>query len=166
MTAKEIISRLRITRYVGNCIVLPNYTPPGWWECDLCEITEAGYFREYEVKISRADFFADARKERSRFCHDAAGEWQRTTEKKHESIFSNPVKSPSRFWYVTPAGLVQPSELPAFAGLIEMVQTAQSMYEKEAVKAPWIHRRKVDDAMRLRALQNAHGRYHWLLATR
>jgi hypothetical protein len=59
MNAREIQQRLIVERYRrGICV--PNYTPKDWWECDVFELTPAGYFREYEIKMTVADFRADA----------------------------------------------------------------------------------------------------------
>jgi len=68
--------------------------------CDLWTISansSAGFkARAYEVKISRADFRRD------------------TAVKQREArLFSD------QFFYVTPAGLIRPDEVPDWAGLIE-----------------------------------------------
>jgi len=68
--------------------------------CDLWTISansSAGFkARAYEVKISRADFRRD------------------TAVKQREArLFSD------QFYYVTPAGLLKPDEVPEWAGLIE-----------------------------------------------
>lgn len=70
--------------------------------CDLWTISansSAGFkARAYEVKISRADFKRD------------------TAIKQREArLFSD------QFYYVAPAGLVKPEEIPDWAGLIEYV---------------------------------------------
>jgi len=50
----------------------------------------------YEIKVSRADFRRDSREKQ-----DHALRWS------------------DRFWYVTPTGLIAPSEAPEWAGLME-----------------------------------------------
>lgn len=62
MNENQIIQRIMAERY-RRSTVCPRYTPTRWWECDVFELTEAGFFREYEVKISRGDFAADRLKE-------------------------------------------------------------------------------------------------------
>lgn len=47
-------------------VVMPNYTPAGWWECDVWGVTKAGYGVEWEVKLTVSDFRKDAEKK-----HDA-----------------------------------------------------------------------------------------------
>ena len=61
MTARDIQRRLLFDLY-RTSTVIPNYTPRRWWECDVWEITKAGYFREYEIKVSRADLLGDLKR--------------------------------------------------------------------------------------------------------
>jgi hypothetical protein len=156
MTARTIIGALVQNRYRRH-FCLPNYTPAKWWECDVFELTKSGYMREYEVKVSRSDFFADKSKTREVF-HG----WlkPRTEENKHDLIAAGDPRGPSLFWYVTPAGLIQPSELPVWAGLIEIVEG--SLAEREIVAAPRIHREKCRDGVRKHALSVCYWRMHFL----
>jgi len=61
ITARDIQRALILPRY-RQSTVMPNYTPRGWWECDVFELTKAEMFVEYEIKLSRADFRADRNK--------------------------------------------------------------------------------------------------------
>lgn len=45
-------------RFGSSDIILPNFFV-GLWEMDLCVLKPSGYFTEYEIKISRADYKAD-----------------------------------------------------------------------------------------------------------
>ncbi len=47
MNENQIIQRIMAERY-RRSTVCPRYTPTRWWECDVFELTEAGFFREYE----------------------------------------------------------------------------------------------------------------------
>jgi len=38
-----------------------------FYECDLLLVTNSGYLTEYEIKVSRGDFFKDAKKVEKRF---------------------------------------------------------------------------------------------------
>lgn len=121
MTAKDIQRRLIFDLYKRS-FVIPNYTPKGWWECDLFELTEAAFFREYEIKISRADFKSDASKSQTRAhwrtnLYANAAELE-TTDTKHSLLAERSVRGPSNFSFVVPDGLIEPSELPEWAGLI------------------------------------------------
>ena len=51
----------------GRTLILPNFTPRKWHECDLFSITTSLYFHEIEVKVSVSDFYADkAKREKHR----------------------------------------------------------------------------------------------------
>lgn len=123
-----------------RAFVLPNYTPARWWECDLFELTDGGFFREYEVKLSRGDFFADAKKAAPIYPRPYG--MPERVENKHALLSGRDTRCPSQFWFVTPAELIKPAEVPEWAGLIEIRDSGGRLYEKEAVKAPRLHRLK------------------------
>lgn len=178
MSAREIIQSLISTR-LRAAFCVPNFTPANWWECDVFEITKAGYFREYEVKLSRADFFADAKKEQRK---PGAGRWveggdgQRARyvtemENKHALLGAADPRGPVQFWFVTPPGLLTLADLPAWAGLIEVTDrgagfTFGRFAEHEVKAAPRLHRTKIDDAIRRHALTACYYRMHDLLTRR
>ena len=64
------------------------------WECDYCCMDKYGITREFEIKISSWDYFADAKKE------------------KHKKEGDN------YFYYVCPEGLIKKEEVDARYGLI------------------------------------------------
>ena len=72
------------------------------WESDLLFLSKSGIWTEIEIKVSRADFLADLKK-----------------VEKHSILADkeNRIK-PNRFFYAVPEGLVQPEEVPAYAGLL------------------------------------------------
>lgn len=82
--------------------------------CDLWTISansSAGFrARAYEVKISRADFRRD-----------------NAVKQREARLFSD------QFYYVTPAGLLKPDEVPDWAGLIEYTDGAF----KTTIQAPY-----------------------------
>lgn len=69
-------------------------------EADVVSVSKSGVMREFEVKVSRRDYLRDSTKCKRQFLDVA-----------HRQ------KSPNYFSYVCPAGLIKPSELPAYAGL-------------------------------------------------
>lgn len=129
-------------------VVAPNYTPADWWECDVFAITKAGYFTEYEVKLSVSDFRADAGKCREHVVWgDGAdmNKWERVREAKHDRLAARDPKGPSRFWYVVPEGLIPEADVPEWAGLM-YARMAQDKWVRFTVvrQAPRLHRQKVD----------------------
>lgn len=70
----------------------------------------------YEVKVSKGDFCRDVTKPLKR----RAG-----------LLLSN------LFYYVAPAGVIAPDQVPPECGLLEVVQCPVGLRVKEAVSAPW-----------------------------
>ena len=60
--SERLIQKKLYHRLFGNRLVLPNFTPNGWFECDIWVLTKSGYGREYEIKLTVSDFKADAKK--------------------------------------------------------------------------------------------------------
>lgn len=101
LTAELIINGFcdRVLRGKAQNRIYPNiYFGP--WEADLLEITRAGYLYEYEIKISRHDY----RKEKS------------GKGRKYDDLISG--RRVNYFSYIVPEGLVDPEEIPDWAGLI------------------------------------------------
>ena len=176
MNEQNAIYILAQRRYAANLCV-PRYTPRGWWECDLFEVTATGFFREYEVKLTVADFKADAKKVSQRFLgYDEAGSGykrQYADERKHDFLVQASSRGPSRFWYVTPERLLKPEMLPSWAGLIELwthtrrtvsgAPCGDYVREHEIVKAPQLHREKIDPKITEHARGVCYYRMHDLM---
>lgn len=120
-------------------IVIPNFFL-GAFEMDLFRMMKSGYIYEYEIKISRADYFSDFKKHRK--IYSGYGR-DRTTTKilKHDDIAKGLGKQ-NRFFFVVPEGLLAVSEIPEYAGLIEYNEEFGRF--REVKIAPLIHRNKVD----------------------
>jgi hypothetical protein len=125
---------------------LPNYTPSGWWECDVFEATPAGFMREYEVKVSRSDFFSDAKKARSdRQWVERQRDGAMQDKTKHQRLALCDPRGPQYFSFVVPNGLIAREECPAFAGLMYARQSTFGRVWIEQVKpAPKLHLAKMD----------------------
>jgi len=134
MTSKDIYNRLR-SKYGRYSIANIYYYR---WESDIIVITESDYIWEIEIKISRSDFFADYKKKTPVFRKSGDFFVPVQTISKHEAIEKKLVKIPNRFYFATPGGLVDKSELPEHAGLIEII--SGGIYETK--KAPLLHREK------------------------
>jgi hypothetical protein len=148
----------------SRATLMPRFTPQKWWECDVCEITESGYFREYEIKMSRADFKVDASKQREVYNGTfwRIGDPPRPIENKHSLLSLGDTRGPVEFYFVTPIGLLKPEEIPSWAGLLEIEFRKYSNYPLEwtKIKALRLHKTKADEGIRKAMLSSAYGRLH------
>ena len=111
MTEKIIIKQL--TLWVDDRqypFQIPNAFFYGW-ECDYWALDIAGVAREFEVKISRSDFFNDAKKQKHAEC-----------------------KGANYFYYVVPKDLVKPAEVDKRYGLIYVWETGYVEVKKKPRK--------------------------------
>jgi hypothetical protein len=118
ITAKDIQRALIQEAIWGNRqIILPN-TNQLIGESDLITVTNAKFAWEYEIKISRSDFFSDFKKVHR---HYFDGKFHPQIEKhsilKGETPFPRD-RMPRRFYFVVPEGMVRDSEVPKYCGLI------------------------------------------------
>jgi hypothetical protein len=149
VTSDDILDALRLLRQHDE-ILVPNVHAP--WECDMLTITRAGYVHEFEIKISRADFHADFKKEKHQ--HYAAripaflSPWY--GEKRMTEI-------PGRFWFVTMEGIATADDIPEYAGWIEA--RSNRRYPKVIKQAPQLHKVKATQEYRIRVLQSMMHRY-------
>jgi hypothetical protein len=130
-----------LTYQKGYNLAAPNYTPHKWHECDMFGVTKAAMGVEFEIKISRSDFKADASK-----------------ADKHRRLAMADPFGPSRFFYVVPEGMVAVEEVPDYAGLIYAREREAyhggpiRLYLRTVKPAPKLHRHyvpaKVTDHMR------------------
>lgn len=183
MTSDEIEALILRDRWVRNTCV-PNYTPVNWWECDVWERTTAGYFREYEIKTSRADFLKDAAKGRTLYLKwkeddelrrrqsaaRAAGQPipEAPAENKHALLAQHSTRGPVQFWFVAPAGVLKLSDIPEWAGLIEVVEVPNGgwgnrLREQEAKTAPRLHNEKMSEKISHHAVGVCYYRFQHLL---
>jgi len=114
--------------------MLPNYTPPQWYECDLFVATKNGYSIEYEIKLSIADFKADFRKwaKHRRLLDPACG---------------HPFR-PTRFYYVVPEALITKDAIPDYAGLLYIAKVNSGWRRfvvQEKKRAPRLTRDKTPE---------------------
>lgn len=124
----SICERLN-SKYIDNCkYKLTNaYIFKHDWESDFFVQKKNGYSYEFEVKISRSDFFNDKKKvdkhsilEHGKYTQKTYSEWNRDarkwnkeTIKEHEHSFR-----PNKFFYVVPEGMISVNEIPKYAGLM------------------------------------------------
>lgn len=142
------------------------------WESDKLIWTKAGYIYEFEIKISRADFRNDFKHKKEKHIILSSTIARERSEAMQLSLFEEKKKSfpnwseeslhqqfgsvdhtvagrkmPNYFYYVVPEGLIQPEEVPPYAGLIwilkEYYMEAQGYIIKR--QAPCLHKTKYKD---------------------
>lgn len=121
----------------------------GEFEADLLTVTRAHYLHEFEIKRTRADYFADFKK-------GMTSKQKKESEKsemgrKHKGLKKGDLwNCPNYFWFVVPYGLIDPSEVPAHCGLIWILESG-NIHEK--VSAPKLHKNKADNRVLLNMLR-------------
>lgn len=93
-------------------------------ESDVLSINKSGFITEFEVKISRSDFKADAKK---------VTKWKRYELKIESSV-------PNYFYYACPPELIQVFEVSDYAGLIWVSEKGVEVKKS----ASFIHKHKHD----------------------
>lgn len=83
-------------------------------EIDFLTVTSSNYAIEYEIKVSRSDFFADFKK------------------KKHRQMARGKGGKISKFYYVCPLDMIKEKEVPSYAGLIYVDKYGQLITVKKA----------------------------------
>lgn len=137
VTAKLITVALWWKLRSASEVVIPRYTPAKWWECDVWRLTKSRFTEEYEIKLSVADFKADARKAKDLWnWNEVEKKYDRSASHKHQQLSNG--EGPNRFWYVAPEG-IGIDEVPEWAGLIHFTKGGHLMTEKDA---PKMHTRK------------------------
>lgn len=101
------------------------------YEMDVFKLMSNGYVVEYEVKISRSDFFNDFKKNHGRY--------NQPPVYKHQDLADG--KAANRFFFVTTKGLVTKEEVPYYAGLMYFDDGKICTIKP----APLIHRKPFDD---------------------
>lgn len=139
------------------------------WEADLFSVTKgAGYAYEFEVKISRSDFFADFKKPKHHFFKSfergwgiikgdytwSSYSWREIREKpelkdvkieERTNITALKIGQntcPNKFFYCCPVGLIEECEVPKYAGLIYIMDSSHIRVVK---KAPYLHKESIDE---------------------
>jgi hypothetical protein len=164
MTADEIINAWCDNALVerGANKVFPNVYA-GSFEADIMELSKSGYATEYEVKVTRADFRNDAKKQRTYAA--------RPPESKYGILQEG--GRVNRFCYIVPDGLIAKSDIPDFAGLVyaERISAGyysheKGFYSKEKISfitvkaAPLLTKEKISEKMIQKCLESTYYRFH------
>lgn len=102
----------------------------GDWESDFVVLNQSGLYIEYEIKLNKYDFRADFKKLGKHKCLSAE---------------INCLK-PNRFFYVCPPGVIEPHEVPNYAGLMYYFPEERRYPNRfmEIKPAPFLHREKLN----------------------
>jgi hypothetical protein len=128
------------------------------WEADVFSVTKTRYSHEIEIKVSRADFFADFKKEKHQLFSGFKSGWKvvrigeghELDRKDHRIKYPcshisvrklNHMSCPNKLYFACPDGLIKADEIPEYAGLIYvgpayLLQGGCSVVKK----APYLHK--------------------------
>lgn len=136
-------------------LVVPNSCLFGW-ESDVVSVNRTGFISEFEIKVSRSDFKQDAKKERARLLVDPVERSALFGDRTHPR--------PNYFFYAVPEGLIQPEEVPDYAGLVYVCKRVEGHHlyygtAREIKPAARLHREKISDWQRNQLCRALSGRY-------
>lgn len=152
-------------------LVIPNCYTSSDNEADILAVRKSGLCDEFEIKISRSDFLADAKKMVNfRDCDwngidkcflDANPNWKFENvtppwvKHKRQALVDGDMHA-NHFWYVIKSGEVEVNEVPSFAGLIFVNENGESRLQRMPDK---LHKRKVSLEEQLRLSKKLHYRF-------
>lgn len=100
------------------------------WESDLIGVVKSGYVHEIEIKISKSDFKADAKKkEKHEVLQTGSHEiknvrsWLVDHWRSQGRITDDGrmiARRPNYFWYGCPEGLIEAEDVPPYSGLVHL----------------------------------------------
>lgn len=151
----------------GHSVVMPNFTPKGWWECDMFAVTKSGYWSEHEIKLSVADFKADVKKEfvayKKAKWNPATSSWDDAQARnKHQLLRTGDQRGPSRFWYVLAESIADQCAVPSWAGIKIARVSRGRVFTSIRRAAPLMHKQKCEKSVMDTAVSAAYWRY-WSL---
>lgn len=118
------------------------------WESDMISVTEAGYIKEYEIKLSKSDFKQDFKK-----------------KVKHNLLeMPKAIYKPSQFYYVIHGFKLNIDEVPEYAGLLKVFGD-DNCYINIIKPAPKISDQKVTEYIKRTLFEVTYSRY-WNLRLR
>ena len=174
---KELLTEQSIQQRLNHFFASYKYKADGLyvfsWESDKLIWTKSGYIYEFEIKISRSDFKNDFKHKKekhivlaSTIARDKAKEIQmslfeqKEQENRHWSremlerqygdidAMAKGKRMPNYFYYAVPTGMLEPDEVPPYAGLIYI--DSEYRYVKQSYRivkeAPRLHKTKYTDA--------------------
>jgi hypothetical protein len=178
----KTLTEQKIQRVLNKFMASPKYKVDGLfvfrWESDKLLWTKSGYIYEFEIKISRADYKNDFKhkaekhlllsskmpKEAESVQLDLFDNLLKQKQKRYPGItkeqlntYPENTKLPNFFYYAVPEGMLEPDEVPPYAGLIYITTSKGPKYHRDdpdkyyhdikiVRKAPQLHKTKYTDA--------------------
>jgi len=140
VASKNIEACLIMSLYEkGHSPITSHFSGHGMGECDVLSISKSDFIYEYEVKISRADFKKDFKKDKHRLITEKKFTIDRKITENNIIITDPLILVANYFYFVTPTNLVTADEVPTYAGLMYMNE--KGLFEV-IKKAPFIHKTK------------------------
>ena len=156
MTAKDIQGKLcyYMMWQVQNKAIGTNMNFLLPYECDVVSLSNSDYLTEYEIKVSRSDFFADFKKGANRYMP------KHVALKQREVYYGGSTykQIANRFYFVVPEDLVRKEEVPDYAGLIYVSARYESNI-RFVKKAPFLHKRKATQKEIEKIMRNTSQKY-------
>lgn len=184
MQIDRTLTEKKIQRILSGFFSQPKYNVDGLfvfrWESDKLLWTKAGYIYEFEIKISRADYKNDFKHKAEKHLllnskypklsdtieRDLFSNLHKHEQKKYPCITMEQIHSirgypegtpmPNYFYYAVPEGLLEPDEVPPYAGLVYITTDNSGIYKDDPDKwyhdikvmrqAPQLHKTKYTDA--------------------
>lgn len=146
LTSKDIADSLRQKFFSHKYLINNAFIYE--WESDFFTITELDYAFEFEIKVTKGDFKDDFNKREKHVLLESADP-------------SGFLKKPNKFFYATPKNLLATSEVPSYAGLIEInpVDRVANIVKE----APYLHKEKQLEPLKPILLEKFYNRYMDLL---
>lgn len=178
--AKEKIREINIAlfrHFNTHKLHCPNTTTVFPWEADLVSLTRAELAHEFEIKITRADFKADFKKDKHRLLtakfhgeipYSITSEemekiYARCEPRAREALtllYRYEIKSmPNYFWFICLDFDVPHNEIPEYAGYIKATSKDDYVYLNREKEAPRIHKGKLDDGQKESLYHSINARY-------
>lgn len=146
LTSKDIAEALRLKFFSHKYLINNAFIYE--WESDFFSITELDYAFEFEIKVTKGDFKDDFNKKEKHVLLESADP-------------SGFYRKPNKFFYATPKNLLATSEVPSYAGLIEInpVDRVANIVKD----APYLHKEKQLEPLKPILLEKFYNRYMDLL---
>ena len=175
-TKKEELTERSIQKRLDHFFATHKYKADGLyvfeWESDKLIWTKSGYIYEFEIKISRADFKNDFKHKKDKHIilkgptkeeqlmpsFYESYEWNKHLYasideckahlKPNDRHYIANHRRPNYFYYAVPTGMLEPDEVPPYAGLIYIDSEYRFVSQSFRIvkEAPQLHKQKYTDA--------------------